>query len=198
MTGQLRLLSGRKLKSPHGIGTRPTVARVREAVMNLLRERLANSKWLDLCSGSGVIGCEALERGAKEVIAIESDYKSAQICKENLAKTRSGLSHQNYIKVIRSDVLKWLKSNSGENIKQFPTNRVNIEFDVVYFDPPYESNLYLPVLKALHSCNFLSEDTLVICEHAANQAFNPPKQWKTKFRRVYGQTALTALTPHRE
>ena len=117
MTGNLRLLSGRKLKSPQRQGTRPTVSRVREAVMNLLRESLSNSRWLDLCSGSGVMGCEALERGAKAIIAIESDYKTAQICKENLVKTSAGLSHQNYVKVIRSDVLKWLKSNSLENSK---------------------------------------------------------------------------------
>ena len=82
--GQLRLIGGRKLLSPRGSGTRPTTSRVREAIMNVLSPHLMGSSWLDLCSGSGVMGCEALQRGAQRVVAVEKDSQSAQISKLNL------------------------------------------------------------------------------------------------------------------
>ena len=68
MSGQLRLSGGRRLKSPPGRGTRPTTARVREAVMNMLGSRLEGCRWLDLCSGSGIMGCEALLHGAAALL----------------------------------------------------------------------------------------------------------------------------------
>ena len=84
MKGQLRLLGGRKLDSPRGLMTRPTPARVREAVMNFLGEKIEGCHWLDLCSGSGVMACEALQKGVKRILAIEKQRATAQICKLNL------------------------------------------------------------------------------------------------------------------
>ena len=84
MKGKLRLTRGPKIQSPKDLTTRPTSARVREAVMNILGQRILDCNWLDLFSGSGVMGCEALKRGAKNILAIEYDKKTAQICKSNL------------------------------------------------------------------------------------------------------------------
>ena len=67
----LRLSGGRRLQSPPGSAARPTAARVRLAVMNLLAAEIPGCRWLDLCSGSGVMACEALRRGASEVVAVE-------------------------------------------------------------------------------------------------------------------------------
>ena len=83
MSGSLRMSNGRRLKSPQAKGTRPTTSRVREAVMNILADKLEGCKWLDLCSGSGVMGCEALQRGAKAVLAVEKDIKTAITCESN-------------------------------------------------------------------------------------------------------------------
>ena len=81
---QLRMIGGRKLLSPQGQGTRPTTARVREALMNILADKLNDAHWLDLYSGSGVMGCEAIERGAASVWAVEKSARIASVCRQNL------------------------------------------------------------------------------------------------------------------
>jgi len=81
----LRMSGGRRLQSPPGSLARPTPARVRLAVMNMLAPRLAGAAWLDLCSGSGVMACEALRRGAGRVVAVERDRRIAAVAQANLA-----------------------------------------------------------------------------------------------------------------
>ena len=108
-SGQLRLTNGRRLISPPSLATRPTTSRVREALMNILAPRLRGSRWLDLCCGSGVMGCEAIERGAVAVTAVDRDARCTKICEQNL-KTLSGASQSELeIKVVRADLLSWLK-----------------------------------------------------------------------------------------
>ena len=75
----LRLSGGRRLQSPPGSIARPTSSRVRLAVMNLLAAELPGCAWLDLCSGSGAMACEALHRGASRVVAIEQDRRIAAV-----------------------------------------------------------------------------------------------------------------------
>ena len=92
VSGLLRLSGGRRLRSPVGTTTRPTTARVREAVMNMLASELQGASWLDLCSGSGVMGCEAIERGVSRVWAVEKDPKTASVCRDNLMLIAGGRS----------------------------------------------------------------------------------------------------------
>ena len=66
MKTNLRLIGGRKLESPNTINTRPTTLMVREAIFNILKNRVENSNWLDLFSGTGAISCEAYNHGAKK------------------------------------------------------------------------------------------------------------------------------------
>ena len=86
----LRLSGGRRLQSPPGSTARPTAALVRLAVMNLLAARVPGSRWLDLCCGSGVMACEALQRGAAEVVAVERDRRIAAVARANLELVRQG------------------------------------------------------------------------------------------------------------
>ena len=71
MKTNLRLIGGKRLQSPNNIYTRPTTLRVREAVFNILSDRVENSNWLDLFSGTGAISCEAYNHGARKIVAIE-------------------------------------------------------------------------------------------------------------------------------
>ena len=73
MKSNLRLIGGKKLQSPNNIYTRPTTLRVREAIFNILNNRVLNSNWLDLFSGTGAISCEAYNHGARKIIAIEKN-----------------------------------------------------------------------------------------------------------------------------
>ena len=67
MKTNLRLIGGKKLQSPKNSFTRPTTLRVREAIFNILKNRVENSNWLDLFSGTGAISCEAYNHGAKKI-----------------------------------------------------------------------------------------------------------------------------------
>ena len=69
MKTNLRLIGGRRLLSPNDIYTRPTTLRVREAIFNILKNKVNNSNWLDLFSGTGAISCEAYNHGASKIIA---------------------------------------------------------------------------------------------------------------------------------
>ena len=80
----LRLSNGQKLHSPEGLEARPTTGLVRQAVMNILAADLAQSRWLDLCSGSGAMACEALLQGADWVQAVERNPKIAMAARRNL------------------------------------------------------------------------------------------------------------------
>ena len=90
----LRVSGGRRLQSPPGSTARPTAARVRLAVMNLLAAEVPGSRWLDLCCGSGVMACEALLRGASEVVAVERDRRIAAVARSNLAAVRATVSRR--------------------------------------------------------------------------------------------------------
>ncbi|MBM5794489.1 MAG: 16S rRNA (guanine(966)-N(2))-methyltransferase RsmD, partial [Cyanobacteria bacterium K_DeepCast_0m_m1_088] len=83
----LRLSGGRLLQSPPGSSARPTPSRVRLAVMNMLAADLPGCRWLDLFSGSGVMGCEALQRGAAAVVAVDQQRAMASTSRINLERT---------------------------------------------------------------------------------------------------------------
>ena len=68
MKTNLRLIGGKRLKSPNNIYTRPTTLRVREALFNILNNKVENCNWLDLFSGTGAISCEAYNHGAKKIL----------------------------------------------------------------------------------------------------------------------------------
>ena len=184
MSGQLRLSGGRRLKSPPGRGTRPTTARVREAVMNMLGSRLEGCRWLDLCSGSGIMGCEALLHGAATVVAVERDAKTAAVCSENLSIAVESAPQPCGFEVIRQDLASCLRRGWT------PPG-----FDLVYIDPPYASGLLTIALTLLSEGTWLNPDALVICEHPADASIEPPQGWTIKDRRRYGISGLLLLNP---
>ena len=79
MKSNLRLIGGKKLQSPNNTYTRPTTMRVREALFNILSNRVENSNWLDLFSGTGAISCEAYNHGASKIIAIEKNKINSKL-----------------------------------------------------------------------------------------------------------------------
>ena len=79
MKTNLRLIGGKKLQSPNNSYTRPTTLRVREAIFNILNNRVENSNWLDLFSGTGAISCEAYNHGARKILAIEKNKINSKI-----------------------------------------------------------------------------------------------------------------------
>ena len=183
---QLRLIGGRRLRSPQGMGTRPTTSRVREALMSILSTEIRGCQWLDLCSGSGVMGCEALQRGASQVVAVEKDPQTAFICRENLELISTNEASSATVKVIRKDLLSWLSQGSPDS---------NQRFSIVYFDPPYNSGLYRPALEMLQRGGWVHPGGKVICEFSSRENLAVPSGWKEADRRHYGNSSLLILNP---
>lgn len=173
----MRIYGNRQLKTLPGQLTRPTLARVREALFNIWQGEIEGRRWLDLCAGNGSMGAEALCRGAKLVIGIEQNGAACRIIQHNWQTVATqGQSFQ----VIRGDILTKIRSLSGE------------QFERIYFDPPYASGLYERVLNAIVQDDLLSSNGEIAVEH-------DPKQWKALDieglticrQKVYGNTALT-------
>ena len=195
MKNDLRLLTGKKLKSPPGKDTRPTTSKVREALINILREKIVGSNWLDLFSGSGVIGCEALQNGALKVLAIEKNRNVSHICKENLLSTASDDSSiSKDVGVIQHEVLKFLdKKFKDFKIRGFEEDMI---FNFVYLDPPYKDHeIYSEVLRRLINGKWVRKDSIVICEHSSERTIWPDSEWVEIDRRNYGNSSLLFVSP---
>lgn len=173
----MRIYGNRQLKTLPGQDTRPTVARVREAVFNIWQGTIADCRWLDLCAGTGSMGAEALCRGASCVVGIEKWPKACGIIQQNWEQVAKP---EQTFEVIQGDVVGRLKTLAGR------------KFDRIYFDPPYASNLYKPVLDAIAHYELLAKDGELAAEHSPNHWVSPSIPTLEICReKVYGNTALT-------
>ena len=177
----MRIYGNRQLKTLPGQNTRPTSARVREALFNIWQGQISDRYWLDLCAGKGSMGAEALCRGAIKVVGIEKNVKACSIIKQNWQNVATD-SQQ--FRVIRGDAIAKLKVLKNQ------------KFDLIYFDPPYESNLYQPVLSAISSLELLSPEGKMAVEHNPRfwQATEIPRLEIYQQKR-YGNTTLTFYRP---
>lgn len=146
-----------QLKTLEGIDTRPTTDRIKETLFNMIAPTLFGSIFLDLFSGSGGIGIEALSRGAKEAVFVENNPKAMACIKDNLKYTK--LSHKAV--TLTKDVMTALYQLEGEK-----------SFDYIFMDPPYHKELEKKVLKYLSGSNLVYEDTVIIVEAAKDTDFS--------------------------
>lgn len=172
----LRIYGNRELKTLPGNQTRPTSARVREAVFNIWQGKIAHCRWLDLCAGAGSMGAEALCRGASLVVGIEQSSRACAIIRQNWQQV--GNAEQEF-KVLRGDILQQLPKLDGQ-------------FDRIYFDPPYASNLYQPALEAIADYQLLDLNGEIAVEHSPQNWIAPEiPTWEICREKVYGNTAIT-------
>ena len=193
MNTNLRLIGGKRLQSPNNIYTRPTTLRVREAIFNILSNKVKNSNWLDLFSGTGAIACEAYNHGARKIIAIEKNKINSKICLKNLLSLQDIDKRKNDIDVICNDVLYWTKPNYERNLSSKVMDLNELKFDFIYLDPPYNVDFHELVLNQIFNCNFLKKNSIVICEHSRNLYIKKSTSWETIDVRDYGQSRLTFL-----
>lgn len=118
---------GRKLETPQGLGTRPTLDRVKEAAFGSLQFIIPGSRVLDLFSGSGNLGLEAASRGASHVVMNDHDTGCAAIIRRNAGSL--GLTEK--VRVLSGDYLTVI----GQ------LDREGESFDIVFLDPPYHEDL---------------------------------------------------------
>ncbi len=173
----LRIYGNRLLKTLPGLDTRPTPARVRQAVFNIWQGSIADCRWLDLCTGSGAMGAEALGRGAAMAIGIEQSGKACAVIQQNWQQ----VAHpKQTFQVIRGNVLQKLSSLVGQR------------FDRIYFDPPYGSSLYEPVLEAISQYQLLAPMGELAAEHGCDRTMPEQVLSLVQIRqKVYGSTGLS-------
>lgn len=144
------------LKTPEGTDTRPTTDRIKETLFNMLHSDLPGAVFMDLFSGSGAIGIEALSRGARRAYFVENAGKALQCIQQNLAFTKL----EDRAIVIRQDVCSAISRISEEKV------------DMIFMDPPYGLNHERNVLAALRDKPYVAQDTLIIVEASLNTDFS--------------------------
>lgn len=190
-------MSGKRIESPLSQKTRPTSSKVREALINILGIKLRGASWLDLCSGSGAMACEALQKGVKRVLAIEKQRETAKICKKNLIDVSNTMDQSIHIEVICNELISFLKKGPKNQKIQFVKNCQNPEkFDFVFLDPPYESEVYEITQELLLSKEWIKESTTLICECSSKSMPRIHNGWKLNKEKFYGSTSLIFLIPN--
>jgi 16S rRNA (guanine966-N2)-methyltransferase len=190
-------MSGKRIESPLSQKTRPTSSKVREALINILGNKLRGASWLDLCSGSGAMACEALQKGVKRVLAIEKQRETAKICKKNLIDVSNTMDQSIHIEVICNELISFLKKGPKNQKIQFVKDCQNPEkFDFVFLDPPYESEVYEITQELLLSKEWIKESSTLICECSSKSMPRIHNGWKLNKEKFYGSTSLIFLIPN--
>ncbi len=156
----MRVIAGKArrlpLKTIPGTDTRPTTDRIKETLFNMIQQDLEGCRFLDLFSGSGGIGIEALSRGAKEAVFVENSRKAAACITDNLKFTKL----EKQARVMCCDVLTALRKLEGEKA-----------FDFIFMDPPYQRQLEREALECLKHSTLADGTTKVIIEASLDTSF---------------------------
>jgi 16S rRNA (guanine966-N2)-methyltransferase len=164
---------GRRLKAPAGSRVRPTSDKVKQALFNILGERIAGASFLDLFAGAGGIGIEALSRGAGRVVFVDASRASLTVVKHNIEQT----GFEELSQAVLSKVESFLRKPSGS-------------YDIVFLDPPYADELK-PLLELIAGAGILKPDSIVIAEHFKKQSSPASAGGLTLYREAkYGDTVL--------
>ncbi len=174
----VRIISGkyksRKITFPDRPEMRPTGNRIRESLFNWIQADICNSRCLDLFSGSGALGIEALSRGAGMTTFIESDFETANCLEKNLQilKADNGI-------VVNANAISWLESQKS------------IEpFGFVFLDPPFKKNLLLNCISLLESnCMIINEGNIYIETETDVDQRQLPLTWRLKQKKKAGRVS---------
>jgi 16S rRNA (guanine(966)-N(2))-methyltransferase RsmD len=164
---------GQRLKVPTGSRVRPTSDKVKQALFNILGDRVTDASFLDLYAGAGGIGIEALSRGASSVVFVDSSRESLSVVKKNIERTGFGERAQ----VVFAKVESYLKKPSGP-------------YDIIFLDPPYAEELQ-PLLGLIAGSGIVKSGGIVVAEHFKKKP-SPEKAGNLVLSRQarYGDTVL--------
>lgn len=144
------------LKTPKSMDTRPTTDRIKETLFNILNQQIPGCVFLDLFSGSGGIGIEAISRGASKAYFVENAPDALKCIQENIAFTK----FSDRAIVLKQDVCSALGGIREQ------------QADIIFMDPPYESGLERRILELLAGMNYVTEDTIIIAEAPLHEDFS--------------------------
>ncbi|MBT8120224.1 MAG: 16S rRNA (guanine(966)-N(2))-methyltransferase RsmD [Gammaproteobacteria bacterium] len=178
--GRCRIIGGkwrgRIIKFDPADGLRPTTDRIRETVFNWLQPYIYQCRCLDAFAGSGVLGFEALSRGAQRAVFIEQNRKTVKRLKDSI----QALAIEN-ASVYHQDTISWLQS--AADIAK------GDKFDLVFLDPPFDSDLLEKSCRLLDSSGCLAEDAIIYLEHNIDTSIELPENWLVLKEKKAGQVA---------
>lgn len=158
----MRVISGSarrlQLKTVDSLETRPTTDRIKETLFNIIQNDLYECKFLDLFSGSGAIGIEALSRGAKITYFVDNSKDAIACIKDNLKTTK--LSDRGYV----------MECSVITAINKLQT--MDDVFDIIFMDPPYNKMIEKEVLEKLSDSNIVNDDSIIIIEASLGTKFD--------------------------
>lgn len=143
------------LKTPTGMDTRPTTDRIKETLFNVIQNEVPGAAFIDMFSGSGGIGIEALSRGARKCYFLENDKEALSCIRDNLKFTK----FEDRAVILSQDALLSLNHIFEK------------EIDVIFMDPPYRQELEKQALQILKSMKYVTPDTLIIVEASKETDF---------------------------
>ena len=175
---------GLKLMPPNDLGIRPTSDRLKEALFSILDSKkyninIHNSSVIDICSGTGALGIEALSRGAKQVCFIDKDIKSIRIIQKNTSKLNINHEDKIFIKIIKDEVTKALQ-------------KIDSIYDIVLIDPPYNTNIINETLQDLKNYNLIKTHSYIFAESSNAEIFDF-NGYEILDTKKYGKSKLTIL-----
>ena len=174
----MRVIAGKarrlNLKTIEGLETRPTTDRVKESVFNILIPYIPCESVLDLFSGSGGMGIEALSRSCKSCVFVEKDKNALDIIHKNLEKARFTQEAE----VIAGDAFDYLK-------------RCKTVFNLIFLDPPYNLGLLRPVFDSFYKHNLLADDGVIVVETEASGESVDDDRFTCIKQAKYGKTVIS-------
>ncbi len=158
--------------------TRPTSDRVKENIFNMLQNEFDGKFVLDLFAGSGALGIEALSRGAKKVLFVETNKEALDCIRNNLSSVQA---ESNSFEIFSTKVTDFLT-------KQNAQLRNNIE--IIFADPPYETDWYHRALVEIENSGLCHPNCMVMLEMSNDTLIAEQKNWICLRSRKYGKTKV--------
>lgn len=169
---------GRKLEGFDISGTRPTMERVKESLFAIIQTKIPESIVLDLFSGSGNLGIEALSQGAAQAYFVDKNKKACQTISKNLAMI--GVETN---KILNLDYQSALKFYDSQNLK----------FDLIFLDPPYQTDYIERSLKLIDRYQLLAENGRIIAESSDINKIIFPETFEIVKQKKYGDKWVAIL-----
>ncbi len=167
---------GRKLIAPDGFDTRPTTDRVKESIFNIISPFLPAGSVLDLFSGSGALGIEALSRGSSKAVFVEKNKSALEVTRKNIELARVS----DRAKVISDDALSFLDKTADK-------------FDMIFLDPPYNTGLLCESIAKISKNNLLYPGGIIVAESEYMGEEPTEEHFDIIKRAKYGKTTVFVL-----
>ena len=183
----MRIISGKfrglKLHSPTNIEIRPTSDRLRESLFSIINSNkydvnIIDANVIDICTGTGALGIEALSRGAKNLYLIDNEQNSLDIVKTNLSNIKS-YDIESSVYIRKADAKK-------------PFKNINLIFNIVLIDPPYNSSIIQQCLPLLKEYNLIDKNSLIFAETSKQETISV-ENFKVLDTKFYGKSKLTIM-----